>query len=201
MCVLACVLSFMAISARADIYYYRDGGGEIYYTNVPAEGRIKVCLPLKKAKANLGKVMAGKHLGKKSGDRPETYESAILAAAKHYSVDSNLIRAVISAESNFNPRAVSSKGAIGLMQLMPATAREMSVADPFDPTENIHGGVRYLGQLIEILNGDLQLALAAYNAGPALVMSRRKIPAITETQYYVRKVLNYYKRYQEATGI
>ncbi len=195
---LIAIIFFTAAFARADIYYFRDEGGVIYYTNMPAEGRIKVRLPLRTAKAKTKTEQTIMDLSwrKTSGDQPATYESAIIAAGKHYSVDSNLIRAVIKAESNFNPRAVSPKGAMGLMQLMPATAREMRVADPFDPADNIYGGVKYLGQLLQILNGNLPLALAAYNAGPAVVIGRNKIPAITETQYYVRRVLNYYRSLQ-----
>jgi soluble lytic murein transglycosylase-like protein len=198
--VLIGIILFTATFVRADIYYFRDGG-EIYYTNIPAEGRIKVRLPLKTAKAKTEKTITDLPLRKTFGDPPAIYEPAIIAAGKHYSVDSKLIRAVIKAGSDYNPRAVSPKGAMGLMQLMPATAREMRVADPFDPAENIHGGVRYLGQLIQVLNGDLQLALAAYNAGPAVVMGKNKIPAITETKYYVRRVLNYYKSLKGENGI
>jgi len=188
--IAAGILLLTASLASADIYYFRDDG-EIYYTNIPAEGRIKVRLPLKKSRTMTGKTPAGKMSG--ADDKLATYEEAIIAASRSFSVDSNLIRAVIKAESNYNPRAVSPKGAMGLMQLMPATAREMSVADPFDPAENIHGGTRYLGQLLQVLNGDLLLALAAYNAGPAMVIGKNRIPEITETKYYVRRVLNYYR--------
>jgi soluble lytic murein transglycosylase-like protein len=199
--VFTCTLLFTAALARADIYYFRDEGGGIYYTNIPAEGRTKVRLPLKTVKAKTEKTIMALPCRKTPGDHPAIYESAIIAAGKHYCVDSNLIRAVIKAESNYNPRAVSAKGAMGLMQLMPATAKEMRVADPFDPAANIYGGVKYLGQLLQTLNGDLQLALAAYNAGPAVVIGKNKIPAITETQYYVRRVLNYYKSLEEENGI
>lgn len=195
------ILLFAAVNARADIYYFRDEGGSVYYANRSAEGRTKVRLPLSRAKAQAVKEMPYFPPGKTTGSQPSDYEAAIIAAGRHYSVDSNLIRAVIKAESNYNPRAVSAKGAMGLMQLMPATAREMRVADPFDPAENIYGGARYLGQLLQILNGDLKLALAAYNAGPALVLGKNRVPAISETQYYVRRVLNYYRGLKGETGI
>jgi soluble lytic murein transglycosylase-like protein len=193
------IMLFTVSFVQADIYYFKDDGGEIYYTNVPAPGRIKVRLPLAKAKAGTDRKPARTSSG--SGDQPATYESAIMEASRNFAVDSNLIRAVIKVESNYNPHAISPKGAMGLMQLMPATAREMRVTDPFDPGENIHGGARYLGQLLQVLNGDLLLALAAYNAGPAVVVGKNQIPAIAETQYYVRRVLNYYRSLKKGNGI
>ena len=199
--IVAGSLFLTTVSAWADIYYFKDEAGQIYYTNVPSEGRTKVRMPFRKASAHKTKNMPEFPLIKVSGDSSANYDPVIIAAARHYSVDSNLIRAVIKAESNYNPRAVSPKGAMGLMQLMPATAREMSVADPLDPTENIYGGVRYLGQLFEVLNGDLQLVLAAYNAGPTLVMNKKRIPAIAETQYYVKRVLRHYRSLQGEKGI
>ncbi|MCD6363720.1 MAG: lytic transglycosylase domain-containing protein [Synergistetes bacterium] len=102
--------------------------------------------------------------------------------------------AVIQAESGFNPRAVSSKGAMGLMQLMPATARELGVSDPFDIEDNIMGGVKYLRYLSEKYKGNLELILAAYNAGPYAVDRYRGIPPYRETQNYVQRVLSIYRR-------
>jgi soluble lytic murein transglycosylase-like protein len=195
------ILLFNAPSAAADIYYFQDDAGDIYYTNVPAAGRTKVRLPLKAAKSKTAKKNLDMTWRKNSENKYADYESAIIAAGNRYSIDSNLIRAVIKTESNYNPYAVSTKGAMGLMQLMPSTAREMRVSDPFNPTENIYGGVKYLGRLLQILNGDLKLALAAYNAGPAVVIGKNKIPAITETQYYVRRVLHHYRSLNGENGI
>lgn len=110
-----------------------------------------------------------------------------------------LIKAVIKQESNFDPNATSNKGALGLMQLMPATARDMDVIDAFDPRENIFGGTRYLKRLSSQFNGDLVLTLASYNAGPERVYTTNRIPDIPETQDYVRNVISFYnsyKRYQ-----
>ena len=112
-----------------------------------------------------------------------------------YSVETGLVKAVIRAESDFNPTAVSQKGALGLMQLMPDTATLMEVGNPFDPTENVLGGTRYLAQLLRRFNGDKILALAAYNAGPEKVAMYQGVPPYEETKMYVRKVMEYYKAY------
>jgi hypothetical protein len=113
----------------------------------------------------------------------------LVTAAATEKVSAQLINAVIRQESGNRPCAVSVKGAMGLMQLMPETARELTVADPFDPAQNIQGGARYLGQLLERYNGDLSRALAAYNAGPARVDAANGIPNIAETQSYVKSIL------------
>ena len=171
--------------SAAEIYCFRDNGGVNYYTNVPGPGRTKVRLPL---------IGEKRHKAKLNPDRgDETYEPVISSASRYFVVDADIVRAVIKAESNYNPRAVSPKGAMGLMQLMPDTAREMGVADLFDPEANIHGGVKYLSQLLGLLNGDLPLVLAAYNAGPLRVVGKNRIPPIPETRNYVERVLKYYK--------
>jgi soluble lytic murein transglycosylase-like protein len=126
-------------------------------------------------------------------------EAAINAAAERYNVDPNLVRAVIKVESNFNARAVSPKGAMGLMQLMPGTARTLKVARPFDPSENIDGGVRHLKQLLESFGGDLNLSLAAYNAGSNAVRRNKGIPPYRETQNYVRQITQLYWKGDPAT--
>ena len=136
-----------------------------------------------------------------SSSAMEAYESIIASAGQRFTIDPDLVRAVIKAESNFNPRAVSPKGALGLMQLMPFTAKEMSVANPFDPEENIHGGVRYLSELLQLLNRNLPLALAAYNAGPERVIGRNEIPSIEETRNYVQRVMTYYKDFKRRSKI
>lgn len=120
---------------------------------------------------------------------PGSFDPQIRAEADRQGVAPELLRAVISAESAFVPCAVSDKGAMGLMQLMPGTAAAMGVSDPLDPDDNLRGGVRYLGQLLERYGGDLSLALSAYNAGPAVVDKFGGIPPIPETQNYVREIL------------
>jgi soluble lytic murein transglycosylase-like protein len=107
-------------------------------------------------------------------------------------VDANLVRALVKVESNFNPNAVSRKGAMGLMQLMPQTARQLNLKNPFDPQENVDAGVRHLKQLLDNYNGDIRLSLAAYNAGSGAVARSRGIPRYSETQNYVRRITNLY---------
>lgn len=131
-----------------------------------------------------------------SGD----FSSLINQAAQKYNVNPGLVQAVVKAESNFNPGAVSSSGAMGLMQLMPGTARSLGVTDAFDPAQNIDGGVRYISQLLDHYNGNVKLAVAAYNAGPGAVDKYNGIPPYTETQTYVNRVLGYFTSNNEWQG-
>ena len=130
----------------------------------------------------------------------EAYEEIIQEAAAEYDIDAALIRAVMQAESAFHPYAVSRAGAEGLMQLMPELADEMGVTDSFDPRENIMGGVRYLKRLLEYHNGDLDLALASYNAGPGNVQRYGGVPPFRETRNYVRTIKALYKRSRGSKG-
>jgi hypothetical protein len=119
-------------------------------------------------------------------------DSAIEQAAARHNVDPNLVRAVVKVESNFNPNAVSRKGAMGLMQLMPSTARQLNVKNPFDPEQNVDAGVRHLKQLLESYGGNIKLTLAAYNAGAGAVARSAGVPRYAETQNYVRRITNLY---------
>jgi soluble lytic murein transglycosylase-like protein len=119
-------------------------------------------------------------------------DSAIDEAAARHNVDPNLVRAVVKVESNFNPNAVSRKGAMGLMQLMPSTARSLKVKNPFDPEQNVDAGVRHLKKLLESYGGDVKLTLAAYNAGSGAVARSAGVPHYLETQNYVRRITNLY---------
>jgi soluble lytic murein transglycosylase-like protein len=123
---------------------------------------------------------------------PEDVDAAIAMAAARHNVDPNLVRAVVKVESNYNPNAVSRKGAMGLMQLMPSTARQLNVKNPFDPQQNVDAGVRHLKQLLESYGGDVNLTLAAYNAGSGAVARSAGIPHYSETQNYVRRITNIY---------
>jgi hypothetical protein len=119
-------------------------------------------------------------------------DAAIVQAASRHNVDANLVRSVVKVESNYNPNAVSRKGAMGLMQLMPGTARSLNVTNPFDPTQNVDAGVRHLKRLLESYGGNVQLSLAAYNAGSAAVARSAGVPRFAETRNYVRRITNLY---------
>ena len=123
---------------------------------------------------------------------PDEVDASIVMAAARHNVDPNLVRAVVKVESNFNSNAVSRKGAMGLMQLMPSTARSLNVKNPFDPAQNVDAGVRHLKQLLENYGGDVNLTLAAYNAGSGAVARSSGIPRFAETQNYVRRITNLY---------
>ncbi len=178
-------LATPASGAADEIYSFVDGNGVTHYTNVPQDARYRVVI------ASPAGPVAPPLLR-----RTSAFDEHIRAAAQKYGLAPPLVKAVMAAESNFNPAAISQKGATGLMQLMPATARDMYVYDMFDPAQNIEGGARYLRLLHDQFGGDLERVLAAYNAGPERVRrSGGAVPAIPETQAYVRKVLGLYKAY------
>lgn len=177
---------------RADIYRYEDEEGVIHFTDIPTDSKFKIFMrDIKKDKA----LRTNFRLNEFAGD-PAQFESIINSCARQYGVDSNLIKAVIQAESNYNPKAISRKGAAGLMQLMPKTAQSLKVADSFDPAENIRGGVRYLRFLLDTFKGDVSLALAAYNAGLTNVAKHKGVPPFAETRNYVAKVMTFQRGYQ-----
>jgi len=136
------------------------------------------------------KILAANSPGHRAS--PEEIDQSIVMAAARHNVDPNLVRAVVKVESNFNSNAVSRKGAMGLMQLMPQTARQLKVKNPFDAEQNVDAGVRHLKSLLESYNGDVNLTLAAYNAGEGAVRRSAGVPHIAETQDYVRKITNLY---------
>jgi len=131
-----------------------------------------------------------------SGRVDPLFHSIIQEASDRYEVEPELIRAIIMAESSYNPNAVSRRGARGLMQLMPSTARALGVEDSFNPEHNIHGGVKYFKQLLDRFDGDVSVALAAYNAGSRKVREYQGIPPFKATHYYIKKVFSYYNHYK-----
>lgn len=140
----------------------------------------------------LGRSPSSQNSLARNGFTQTEIDAAIDQAASRHNVDPNLVRALVKVESNFNPNAVSRKGAMGLMQLMPQTARQLNLKNPFDPQQNIDAGVRHLKQLLDNYNGDVRLSLAAYNAGSGAVSRNRGIPRYSETQNYVRRITNLY---------
>ena len=142
------------------------------------------------AKSANAKIIAANSHGHQA--TPDEIDQSIVMAAARHNVDPNLVRAVIKVESNFNSNAVSNKGAMGLMQLMPQTARELKVKNPFDPAQNVDAGVRHLKYLLENYNGDVNLTLAAYNAGEGAVRRSAGVPHYSETQNYVKRITNLY---------
>lgn len=181
---------FIALSPQpstAEIYQYVEANGTISLTNVPSDARYR---KIDGGSARLHKIMSEREL-----------EPVIRRHSSRQHLHPALIRAVIKAESNFDPRAVSRAGAIGLMQLMPQTAMRMDVRDIYDPDENVGGGTKYLRQLLDRFHGNLPLALAAYNAGENIVDRYQALPPIDETQRYVRKVLHYYRTFLVRDGV
>jgi hypothetical protein len=181
--------------ARADVYRYVDRDGVEHYTNyVPRAGSWQRIYRSRKPAPPMP--TRGGPITVSDPERLRAYDAHIHEAALLYVLPEELIRAVMHVESNFNPRAVSRKGALGLMQLMPGTAARMGVTDPFDPRQNVLGGVRLLRILANRFQGDTTLTLAAYNAGEAAVLKYRGIPPFAETQRYVKRVESHWARYR-----
>jgi soluble lytic murein transglycosylase-like protein len=183
--IFAIMAVFPATGAFADIYRYVDANGVMHFTNAPtsSSGDYKLFL--------------------RERTRPdaswyynEKYDDLISEASKRHGVSFPLLKAIIKAESDFDPQAVSKKGAMGLMQIMPQNFKLLGLDDPFDPTQNINAGARYFKQLYDRFGGKLALSLAAYNAGPSVVDHYQTIPPYEETEEYVRRVLSYYYNYK-----
>lgn len=176
---------FVIPCAKADIYLYVDGQGVLHFTNTPTTSNYKV-------------YMSEKPKYKKSHYNIASYDDVIAEAAKRNGISSSLLKALIHVESYFNPKAVSKKGAMGLMQIMPENLEPLEISDPFDPWQNIMGGARYLKSMLERFSGKLDLALAAYNAGPTAVEKYNDIPPYPETQNYVQKVMKAFRIYRKS---
>jgi soluble lytic murein transglycosylase len=185
-CLLA-VFGLILISAqiaRADVYVYKDKNGVLTFTNVPNHTGFRRVL--REGVASQLQSVALRN----------SYEPLIRLVSSRHSVDADLIRAVIKTESDFNPAARSHKGAMGLMQLMPDTAKLHNVSDAYNPRDNVDGGVRHLRMLLDRYQGNLELSLAAYNAGSAAVEKHQGIPPFAETREYVKRVLRFYDHYR-----
>ena len=184
-CTLVLIL-LIGFTAHADMYQSITDDGTVLYSNISRSGSKAVMKEKAPTLRNNAKAAQYKNHG------IGTFHRVAEEKAMKHNVDPKLVQAVISAESNWNPNAVSQKGAVGMMQLMPKTARDMGVVNPLNADENIEGGVKYLRYLLNKFRGNLALALAAYNAGPSLVEKVGGVPSIPETVKYVRQVMNEY---------
>jgi soluble lytic murein transglycosylase-like protein len=180
--------------AGADVYAFTDGNGGIHLSNVPDDGRYSI-LDLPGAATDAPARLANLREERAAPVSRRPYTAEVEQAAQRYGIEAALLHAVIAVESAYNARARSSRGAAGLMQLMPATARRYGVADVFDPAENVRAGAHYLRDLLKLFDNDLRLALAAYNAGEAAVIKYgRRIPPFRETVAYVPAVVGNYQK-------
>jgi soluble lytic murein transglycosylase-like protein len=184
--VLGLLVTFIVIpGASADIYLYIDSQGVLHFTNTPTSSNYKIYMRERPKPAP-------------AWQSNQNYDDVIAEAARQNNLAFPLLKALIHVESFFNPKAVSQKGAMGLCQIMPENLVRLNVNDPFDPWENIMGGARYLKAMLNRFNGELPLALAAYNAGPTIVERYNDIPPYPETQSYVEKVMKYFHLYRKS---
>lgn len=189
-CLFIVSLILWPMSGRADIYKYVDGEGVVHFSNVRHTANYS--LFMKEAPASPGARSAGRTAGYDGSGWMGDY---VTRYCKSQNVSPALVHAIIKAESDGRRTAVSTKGAKGVMQLMPFTSRQMNVNDPFDPIENVEGGIKYLKELLETFDGNMTHAVAAYNAGPAAVRKYGGVPPYKETRLYVQRVLGLYRKY------
>lgn len=178
--------AFIPDDLSAEIYSYTDENGVLHFSNAPTSSKYRY------TEAEISMHASIYY----SGSRINAYDDIIREASLNHGLQFELIKAMIHAESSFNPNAISRSGAIGLMQIMPKNLNAFGISDPFNPRDNIMGGTRYLKQLMKKYNSDLSLSIAAYNAGPGAVDKYQDIPPYPETENYVEKVLNYYSLYR-----
>lgn len=183
--VIFILIAFVS-SVHADIYMYIDDNGVMHFTNAPTSNQYDYKVYIKERTT----------ISKKFHST-DKYDDLISDASKEFNVDSRLLKAMIKAESDFDPRAISRKGAMGLMQIMPENFKMLNLKNPFDPWQNIRAGAQYFKKLYKRFNGKLALSLAAYNAGPTAVDRYKRIPPYQETEEYVRRVLRYYRTFKQ----
>jgi soluble lytic murein transglycosylase-like protein len=197
---LAALLTFVSLTglstAFAEMYRFTDKDGIVHYTNVRPSGQKN--LKTFSFPCYASDIKCNQMDWENIPLNRSAFDVEIQAAAEVFTVDGALIRAIIHAESAYQPEALSPKGAQGLMQLMPATQKELQVVDVFDPISNIEGGTLYLSRLLDQFNQNVELAAAAYNAGPGAVREYGGVPPYKETQEYVRRVKILYRRYRSA---
>ena len=180
---IAALFLFVVVPAvQADIYLFIDSQGVLHFTNAPTSSQYTLYIKERPKPA-----MATKK-----------YDGIIQEASDTFGLSFSLLKAMIKVESDFDSRAISKKGALGLMQIMPQNLQAFNIREPYDPKDNIMGGARYFKSLMERFEGKLPLALAAYNAGPTIVDKYRNIPPIKETENYVKKVMKYYYLYKNS---
>ena len=191
------LLAGLSAGAQAELYVYQMPGGTRIITDHPLQGKEYKLIRKSGTTRGVGGMISERRVQSAMFD-PESYDRLIQRTAAANKVDVALVKAVMHAESAFNPNAISPKGASGLMQLMPATAARYGVDDIFDPEQNVQGGVRYLRDLLVMFKNNYHLAIAAYNAGENAVIRHKGIPPYSETRLYVRKVMSYKKKYTPA---
>ena len=199
--VAALALVAVAQPASADIFMFKDEKGVVHFTNIPSNDkryrlvRKEAATPPLTAAAGMPQLLMPRE------ESIRMFTPIIERASRTHGVDVALVHAVISAESGYNPGAISRAGARGIMQLMPDTARRFGVQNIMDPSENIQGGVRYLRELLTLFNGNTELAVAAYNAGEnAVIRAGHRVPNYAETASYVPRVLGFYRKFQSRQG-
>jgi soluble lytic murein transglycosylase-like protein len=184
----------------ADIYVYTDADGAVSLSNMPTDDRYTVLVAAVPQAVPAAPVDRAREPAPASA-RKARYDRVVEEVSRAYGLESALLHAVIAVESSYNPKAVSNKGAAGLMQLMPGTAKRYGVTDAFDPEQNVRGGANYLRDLLKLFDSDVSLALAAFNAGENAVMKHgNRIPPYRETLRYVPRVLDHYERLRAAAG-
>lgn len=194
MWVFLTIISLGLPAGATDIYRAELADGTMRFTDSPTHSGYELYMSPKA-------IPSRRHVSMRTFPLLDSFDAQILVSAQRYGVPAALVKAVMLAESGMNPNARSYAGAMGLMQLMPATAKGLGVTDPWDPVQSIDGGARYLGRMLENFDGNVRLALAAYNAGPANVRKYNGVPPFQQTQDYVEKVQDLYHLFRESRPI